>query len=223
MSTSHLNFIPAAKNSPNPTAEPYVRRLLDRLEKELLSNKQEAVAKEVAKDQSNPAKKDELSEATNNIGNSVDDILTAIGGTAQAVKDINDNYAPLKSRAKRAAQQSDDPKARRALKSLTDLDDLLSQQANAGHALAHAPKDASKKSQLDDINDSIARELDALTDALADAVHTDRTGPHADLDALLRKAQDEAHGVAGSAAKAAGQVVDRATRDVKDTYAKLGP
>ena len=83
MSTSHLNFIPAAKNSPNPTAEPYVRRLLDRLEKELLSNKQEAVAKEVAKDQSNPAKKDELSEATNNIGNSVDDILTAIGGTAR--------------------------------------------------------------------------------------------------------------------------------------------
>ena len=142
---------------------------------------------------------------------------------AQAVKDINDNYAPLKSQAKRAAQQSDDPKAQRALKSLTDLDDLLSQQANAGHALAHAPKDASKKSQLDDINDSISRELDALTDALADAAHTNRTGPHADLDALLRKAQDEARGVAGSAAKAAGQVVDRATRDVKDTYAKLGP
>ena len=89
--------------------------------------------------------------------------------------------------------------------------------------LAHAPKDASKKSQLDDINDSIARELDALTDALADAAHTDRTGPHADLDALLRKAQDEAHGVAGSAAKAAEQGVDRATRDVKDTHAKLAP
>ena len=82
MSTSHLNFISAAKNSPTPTAEPYVRRLLDRLEKESLS-KQEAVAKEVANDQSNPAKKDELSEATNNIGNSVDDILTAIGGTAR--------------------------------------------------------------------------------------------------------------------------------------------
>ena len=109
------------------------------------------------------------------------------------------------------------------MKSLTDLDDLLSQQAKAGHALAHAPKDASKKSQLDDINDSIARELYALTDALADAAHTDRTGPHADLDALLRKAQDEAHGVAGPAAKAAGQEVDRATRDVKDTNAKLAP
>ena len=75
-------FISAAKNSPNPTAEPYIRRLLDRLEKESLS-KQDAVAKEVAEDQSNPAKKDELSEATNNIGNSVDDILTAIGGTAR--------------------------------------------------------------------------------------------------------------------------------------------
>ena len=141
----------------------------------------------------------------------------------QVAKDIHDNYAPLKSRAKRAAQQSDDPKARRALRSLTNLDDLLSQQAKAGHALAHALKDASEKSQLDDINDSIARELDALTDALADAAHTDRTGPHADLDALLRKAQDEAHGVAGSAAKTAGQEVDRATRDVKDTYAKLAP
>jgi hypothetical protein len=71
--------ISAAHSSPNPTAEPYIRRLLDRLEKESLP-KQEAVAKEVAKDQANPAKRDELSDATNNIGNSLDDILNAIGG-----------------------------------------------------------------------------------------------------------------------------------------------
>lgn len=79
----HVHFAPevisAAKSSPNPTAEPYVRRLLDRLDKESLP-KQEAVAMELAKDQANPAKKAELSDATDYIDNSLDDILDAIGG-----------------------------------------------------------------------------------------------------------------------------------------------
>jgi hypothetical protein len=252
----------AAKSSPNPTAEPYIKRLLNQLENEALP-KQEAVAKEVAKDQANPAKKDELSAATNNIGNSVDDILEAIGGVsaqqaakdsavkthalskkqkalgnqlaaaaakgdlkavAQAVKDINDNYVPLKSRAKRGAQHADDPKStQRTLKALKGLDDLLPQQEKAAFALAATSKDASKKAQLDDINNKIARELDDLSDALADAARAEPAPPDADLDTLLRKAQDEAHGVAGSAAKAVGPEVNKATKDVKDTYAKLAP
>lgn len=89
---AHSQFAPkainAAKSAPNPSAEPHVRRLLERLEKEALP-KQEAVAKEVAKDQNNPAKKDELTAATNNIGNAVDDIMDALGGQTaqQAVKD----------------------------------------------------------------------------------------------------------------------------------------
>lgn len=89
LAQAHAHFAPevisAAHNSPNPTAEPYVKRLLDQLEKDTLP-KQEAVAKEVAKDQANLAKKDELSAATNNIGNSVDDILDAIGGKYQKKK-----------------------------------------------------------------------------------------------------------------------------------------
>lgn len=84
LSQAHSRFAPevisAAQSSPNPTAEPYVRRLLERLEKEALP-KQEALATEVAKDQADPSKKSELSDATNNIANSVDDILDAIGGT----------------------------------------------------------------------------------------------------------------------------------------------
>lgn len=143
---------------------------------------------------------------------------------AQAVKDINDNYAPLRARAKRAAQNSEDPKAaQRTLKALKDLDDLIPQQEKAAHALARAPKDPSNKAHLDDLNNKIARELDALSDALADAAHAEPAAPDHDLDTLLRKAQDEAHGVAGSAAKAVGPEVQKASKDVKDTYAKLAP
>lgn len=283
LAQAHNHFAPkalsAAKHAPNPSAEPHVQRLLERLEKEGLP-KQEAVARDVAKDQSNPAKKDELHAATNNIGNTIDDILDALGGqtsqqavkdaavkahhqarrvckescffvpvlilyfqqkslgnqladaaakgnskgVSQAVKDINDTYRPLAHRANRAAQRADDPKtSEKVLKALKDLDSLLPQQEKAAHSLANAPRDPSKKAHLDDLNQKIGRELDALTDALADAAGAEPAGPDLDLNALLSKAQDDAHGVAGSAAKASNSDVDRAAKDARDTYAKLAP
>jgi hypothetical protein len=83
LAQAHSSFAPkaidAAKSAPNPSAEPHVRRLLEKLEKEDLP-RQEGVAKAVSSDQGNPTKKDELRDATNNIGNSLDDILDALGG-----------------------------------------------------------------------------------------------------------------------------------------------
>jgi hypothetical protein len=59
----------------------------------------------------------------------------------QAVKDIEDNYRPLASRANRAANRIDDPKAaQRVLKPLKDLDNLIPQQGQAARALARTPK-----------------------------------------------------------------------------------
>lgn len=145
-------------------------------------------------------------------------------GVSQAIRDINDTYRPVAHRANRAAQRVEDPKtAQKILKSLKDLDSLIPQQEQAANALARAPKDPSKKAQLEDLNQQIGRELDALTDALADAANAEPSGPDLDLPALLAKAQDEADTVAGSAVKALSTDVDRAAKDVRDTYAKLAP
>ena len=102
-----------------------------------------------------------------------------LNAVAQAVKDINDNYAPLKSRvkdtyaklapkAKAAARSSPhafaEPRVAHALHESQYY--LMPQQEELAQKVAQNPKDEAKKVQLKDVTDKIYDSLDDIRDAL---------------------------------------------------------
>lgn len=140
-----------------------------------------------------------------------------------ALRDINDEFRPLAQRSRKAAQRTDDPETQKRIeRALNDVSAAIPAQQEAARELARNPKDPAKKAKLDDVNNRIANDLDALTDALADAA---QSVPEFDTDLpiLLTKAQDETKGVEAAARNASETDVARAVKDVKDTFAKIVP
>lgn len=159
-------------------------------------------------------------------------------GVDQALRDIKDSHAPLRSKAKSVAANSPPQRAQPILEALADLDALLPQQEAAARDLANNPRDQAKKGKLGVLNDKIGKDFDFLSDALAaaaaaamseldDPYQLSLGSSHLDpeLQQLIEKAKQDASNAEAVSFKPSPSAPEAAkySKEAKDALAQLAP